>query len=359
MRRATRSFALVVALAAGAAGVQLAVPPTAGGAGAGSIIDFIRLAGDRVVVVPNGTYTAGPVLAPHPATDGPLKGWLVLEAQSLHGVVVDLTGAKLELQAGTSRVLFVGFKFVNGSIEVKGQDLRFWYTDHSFPADVWAAQAPDRSRPELGYYRAPRAIYANSASTRGVRFLGSDIHDTGTGVTASNSTDLLLRGVRMWAFSDKGLDPNDVVHPDAIGAVAGRSTRLTVRDSSISGRVMLIDAPGTNLSAGGPHQNLLFVDSWFRSSPSAGFTFTSRKTTTPRGIFGTRLRVRSWGHKSGWDRIEIVDGKGYYLPRYNVTPRIRVADQWVARAAPAPGTPSPAGRWRAEHPYESWLGAIG
>ena len=36
--------------------------------------------GDQVVVVPNGTYRGGEVNAAHPATSGPLKGWLVLVA---------------------------------------------------------------------------------------------------------------------------------------------------------------------------------------------------------------------------------------------------------------------------------------
>jgi hypothetical protein len=278
--------------------------------------------------------------------------------------VIDLSKAELELQAGTTRVLFVGLRFVNGSIDAQGENIRFWYTDHSFPADVWAAQSPYRSRPELGYYRAPRTIYANDHSTRGLRIYGANIHDTGTGLTASNSTDLFVQGTKMWNFSDKGLDPNDVVHPDEIAAAGGNSTRLTVRDSWVLGRVMLIDAPAGNLKAGGPHTNMLFADSWFSYSPSAGFTFTSRRTTTPRGVFGARVRVRSWGHNSGQDRVEIVDGKLYYAPRTNPDlvnnwpTRVKVVDYYINRSAPPSGTTNPADAWRATHPYDSWMQAI-
>jgi hypothetical protein len=364
MAGSARAIALIAALALCGIAVGTPAAEPVGGAVAGDITDFVRRPGDQVVVAPDGVYTAGRVDAPHPRTKAPLAGWLVLVAQTRGGVVVDLSTSELELLPGTSRVMFVGFEFVNGSIDVQGEDIAFWYTDHSFPADVWAAQASDPSRPEDGYYRAPRTIYANDHSTRGLRILGSDIHDTGTGLTASNSTSLLVRGTKMWGFSDKGLDPNDVVHPNALAAVGGNSTRLTVRDSWLIGRVMLIDAPAGDVTAGGPHRRLLFADSWVSSSPGAGFTFTSRKTTKPRGVFGQRLRVRSWGHNSGQDRVEIVDGKMYVPPKSDPTlvnfmpRRVKVVDQEIARTAPAPGTPSPADVWRAAHPYETWMQAV-
>src|SRR5690348_738568 len=45
-----------------------------------SITDVISLPGDQVVTVPNGTYSGGTVVAPHPTTSGPYGGWLVLVA---------------------------------------------------------------------------------------------------------------------------------------------------------------------------------------------------------------------------------------------------------------------------------------
>src|SRR5262249_40592272 len=137
---------------------------------------------------------------------------------------------------------------------------------------------------------------------------GVDVHDTGTGVTASRSTDVQLVGTKIWNLSDKGLDPNDVIHPDAIGMVGGDANGFTVDDSYIRGRVTVIDAPG-DLEGGGPHEDLRFEHSWFTDSPSAGFIFTSRKPDPPYGVFGERVDVRSWGHKSG-DRVDYVDGEG-------------------------------------------------
>src|SRR5437762_246831 len=75
------------------------------------ITKYISLAGDQAVVVPNGTYAPGTVTTAHPETSGPYKGWLVLVAESPGDVVVDLSKDHLTLEAGTSRVLFVGFKF--------------------------------------------------------------------------------------------------------------------------------------------------------------------------------------------------------------------------------------------------------
>lgn len=70
--RALALWLAVVAVALVAAETTSGTP--ANGAIAGNITNWIKLRGDQVVVVPNGTYTAGPVLAPHPATTGPLKG---------------------------------------------------------------------------------------------------------------------------------------------------------------------------------------------------------------------------------------------------------------------------------------------
>jgi hypothetical protein len=321
-----------------------------------NITDYIELRGDQVVTVPDGRYRAGDVNAPHAATAGAYKGWLVLRAQSMHGVVVDLRGAELELGERTTRVAFVGFKFVNGSIRIKGQDLAFWYTDHTFPAREWVDQAADERHPERGYYRAPRTIYADEGTVRRVNFYGTDVHDTGTAMLVSRSKQLQLRGVHMWDLSDDGLDPQDVVHPDAIGGVAGQSEDLTVLDSWIQGRIMLIDANGSKTS-GGPHRNLRFENVWVSHSPSGGFTFTSRKPAAPWGIFGTRTNIRSWGHNNGLDRLEIIDGR--QIRDANTQPsRVNVVDRGIVKSAPAANEPSPAAVWRTSNPYGDWADVL-
>src|SRR5436190_12248317 len=106
-----------------------------------SVTDLASLPGDQVVVVPNGTYKGGgTVNAPHPATSGPYKGWLVLVAETKGGVTVDMSTSNLTLGPTTSRVLFVGFKFINGMFIIQGDDIAFWYTEHSFPPEEWNRQ---------------------------------------------------------------------------------------------------------------------------------------------------------------------------------------------------------------------------
>ncbi len=303
---------------------------------------YIKLAGDQVITVPNGTYTAGTVSAPHAATAGPEHGWLVLEAQSPYGVVVDLSKAPLTLDKSTSHVMFVGFKFVNGSVFAYGSDITFWYTDHTFPADVWVKQAPNPKYPEQGLYRAPRTVYTNTATSHRVSFYGSDVHDTATAFLVSMSDHTMLEGVSIWNLSDMGVDPQDVVHPDAIGGAVGGTTGLTVRDSWIKGRVMIEDAPGNGGSPGGPFDDFLFDNSWVSNSPSSGFTFTAAKTTSPRGVFGTLNNVRSWANHNGYARIDQIDGKQYYTPN-KVPSRVDVP-QTLSTDPPSPSDPGPAAR---------------
>ena len=319
-----------------------------------NIVTYIQQHGDQVLTVPDGTYRAGTVSAPHAATAGKYKGWLVLRAESKDGVVVDLSGSPLTLDATTSRVLFVGFKFINGSLYAYGNNLAFWYTDHSFPAQAWVGQAPDKSHPERGPYRAPRTIYADKQSTQRVSFYGADVHDTGSAFLVSNSTDTLLQGVSAWNMTDDDLDPQDVVHPDVIGGVGGKISGFRVLDSWLRGRIMIQDSKdGTS---GGP-VDLDFERTWVSNSPSGGFTFTAKRTVTPRGISGRRIDIRSWGHHNGLDRLEIIDGQ--QIRTSNTIPsRVDVVDSGISTSAPPAGTPSPAQTWRNAHGYDDWASTL-
>ena len=320
-----------------------APPPT----NLGSNIDnYIAQRGDQVITVPNGTYSAGTVNASHPATTGAYRGWLVLRAQSKGGVVVDMAASPLTLGASTSRVVFVGFTFVNGPLYVYGNNIDFWYTDHSFPADVWARQ---------GYkYSSADTVHAYADTSINDSFFGADVHDTGDAFDVSNSDHLVLQGVIISNLGDMGVDPLDRIHADAIDGVSGQSTGLTVRDSWVRGRIMLEDWNG---SRGGPHTGFLFADDWVSNSPSGGFTFTSMKPSAPRGIFGTRQNVRSWGHHNGLDRLEIIDGQ--QIRAANTQPsRINVTDSGINTTSPPAGAVSPADSWRAAHPYNDWLQTI-
>jgi hypothetical protein len=298
------------------------------------LADFLTMAGDHVVVVPNGVYSAGDIEAPHPATNGPLKGWLVLMARSPGGVVVDLSNARLLLGPDTTRVMFVGFQFVNGSIFVAGQDIDFWYTEHTFPASSWS--------PSNDYSSSPDGVHVFATTARNVHFFGSDVHDVCDAFDVSNSSATVLVGVHVWDTSPMP----GVCHNDAIDAVAGNTRNLTVLDSWLQGRVMLEDTHG-------PDTGVVFSNSWVSNSPSVGFTFTSDRVRVPRGIFGTRDGVRSWGNKSGEDRTEIIDGVQYWYA--NTQPsRVNVIDTNASTTPPPPGTISPPNQWRAANPYDSW-----
>jgi hypothetical protein len=356
LRLATMFVALAIISASALASNALAVAPSRI-AGEASISRYVSMPGDQVVTVPDGTYTGGTVSAPHPATHGKNRGWLVLRARTKDGVVVDLAGNQLTLDAQTSRVLFVGFRFVNGSIRVYGHDIAFWYTDHTFSAQVWARQAADPSHPERGYYRAPRTIYVDQSSSVRDSFYGTDAHDTGTAFLISRSSQLSLTGVHTWNLTDAGLDPNDVVHSDAIGDATGTTHHFSIRSSWIEGRILVEDSAGQGGSKGGPNRDMLFEDLWSSGSPSVGFIFTSGKATEPRGIFGRRVRVRSWGHHAQQDRIDTIDG---VRVDPNADPRrIDIVDEQVVTTPPPPNAKSPAATWRADHPYESWPSYFG
>ena len=153
----------------------------------GDLGAYIRRPGDQMVVVPDGRYTVGDVTAPHPETHGPLRGWLVLVAQTRQQVVVDLADTSFVLHAGTSRVMFVGMRFINGTVSVRGaDDIVFWYTDHSFDPHVWrrqfdAAGGNEAALASILATRARRQSGSASAarSPERISFFASDFHDVG------------------------------------------------------------------------------------------------------------------------------------------------------------------------------------
>src|SRR5262249_4251255 len=134
---------------------------------------YLTLHGDQVVTVPDGTYDAGDVEnAVHPATNGAYKGWLVIQAQHRGKVIVDLNHAPLTIGENTTRILFVGLTFVNGPVYVEGQQIAFWYTDHSFTATEWNAVQHKK-------YTFPHTLEVYDSSSTDDAFYGVDAHDTG------------------------------------------------------------------------------------------------------------------------------------------------------------------------------------
>src|SRR5436190_2575232 len=210
-----RTWIVPVALLLGVLGALLpsALRPTAAFGASGSITSFISRPGDQVITVPNGTYTGGgTVNAPHPATAGRYKGWLVLVAQSKGGVTVDLSTSNLTLGPSTSRVLFVGFKFVNGMFVVQGDDITFWYTEHTFPPEEWNRQYQAAGSDMLAMQNpVPKGLWVGQGANRVVRrisVLGADVHDiTDDGLFFGGTQGDTVAGTRIWNLDHKGYDP--------------------------------------------------------------------------------------------------------------------------------------------------------
>lgn len=299
-----------------------------------SLLSYLRMPGDQVVVVPNGTYAGGAVIAEHPPTDGELGGWLVLVAESRGGVVVDLSARDLRLREGTSRVAFVGMSFRNGRIRNHGTQIRYWYTTHTFPYDDWVdAGGPD------GPHSRPKTMLIGDAEE--VEIYGADFSEIGDdAINLHDSRDVVIEGT---VFSDVVNDGHgDLIHADAI-QVQGDVRRMTIRQS-------VIERQHIGTEGNGDVAKVLWEDCWFRDSLSAGITFAAKGSSAT--IKGKRRDIWSFGHRSGDDRLDVVDGE---RRRAGSAPRrIDVTDTRVRNRRPPTGTPSPAEVWRAAHPYGSW-----
>ena len=171
----------------------------------GDIGDYLALPGNQVVKVRDGTYTARKVVPTSRRTGtsgGRLHGWLVLVAESPHQVTVDLSGHALELGPGEWKVLFVGFRFVNGTIAAAGRDLAFWYADVSFPPQVWEKQS---------YYSHARPFDADYTTTNNIALYGVDLRDASTLLRCGHSTNVLLEGARLYGSTQTVLGHNDAI----------------------------------------------------------------------------------------------------------------------------------------------------
>jgi hypothetical protein len=370
--------------------VTVAPQATIAGAATGgepAITDYIGRGGDQVITVPNGTYQGGSISADHPATDGPYHGWLVLQAESPHGVVVDLSRNPLVLDVGTSRVLFVGFKFIDGTIDVRGDNIAFWYTEHTFPIERWNQQfqAAGGNAAALTTMAngVPKAIWiGNQTQGRTVhatQILGADVHDVGDdGVYVDKSQGAVIDGTRIWNVEKKTYDPgynpwvpgmNDLMHNDAV-QVPGAVTDLTVADSYL----------GQTVTVGGDNESsadLNWTNLWIAGADGVGLNFAVHNGFS---LTGSMRDIRAWSNgmqhptDSGWDqlRVDIVDSRQVVWPVALNDPHVNIASLGTSRnQCPPPGVAmsgrrmvdstqaldsslNPANIWRAAHPYDSW-----
>jgi hypothetical protein len=299
-----------------------------------TLLEYLSLPGDQIVVVPNGEYEGGRLSAAHPATDGPYGGWLILVAESQHGVTVR---GDLELAEGSSRVLFVGFRFADGRVHNRGEHLAYWYTDHSYPDTDWyAAGRPVPNQFHMFY------------PGQDISLLGSDLHDTpGSPITLNGVSSIRIEGVKVYSVSEPpGSDPEDRSHLDVIKLVGGATEDLTVRSSYFQGGRL------NHQTDHGDVVRVTYQDVWYSAATGSAFQFNA--TNGGRIVDGTRINVRSWGHvgRSPRDRLDIVEGTS--VPVGSRPDRVDVVDDGVETTPPPAGALDPASQWRAEHPYDSW-----
>jgi hypothetical protein len=327
-----------------------------------NIGDYIKLGGDRVVVVPDGVYRGGVVTAPHAATNGAFGGWLVLVAQHRGQAVVDMTNdydaynnneRVLRLQPGTSRIMFVGFAFRNGVVRNYGDNIRFWYTDH---------QNADYSYLEAG--RPTPRMFQNYWGADDVGVYGSDFHNgTATAVFfGAGPSDITMDGVRIYDIDPRFGDPVDPMsHIVPLGSPPGDHRNFAMRYSYLEGYYTLFSTQY------GSNDGLVFENIWrgfgypspFLLQVTPGNVIKGARRTNWQ-IFGPQAGYSQNGddpyiyiddaHYSGAaalqhrDRIDLVDTNVKYgYPA-------GVSDPRSAQNAAA----NPANVWRAAHPYDSW-----
>jgi hypothetical protein len=384
-----RLHALILAVV-----IAMALPAIDAGATARpSIIPFVAGPGGREVVVPNGTYVGGAIRAPH-------DGWLVLRAESPGGVTVDLSETGLSLDDGTSRVIFVGFRFVNGSVRMAGvQDIHFWYCDFSFPPEEWARQyraaggtvpadraarnrfASRMANPLPTSVRARPGVVDPSRGNQRIGFWGSDFHDIGDdAIFLSDTETVLMAGLRIWNVDERQADPGrtygnsqDWFHNDGIqtlGALRG----VAIADSWIGQKIQW-EASGRDIV------NADFRRLWLAGSSTFGQINDTRNGG--RILANTQQDIRAFGngqtHRSHDNmRTDFVDGRqqAVWGVQFHRPGSFEMVASGVTIGAPAGITvngdgrladiaqvrdhrENPANQWRVTHPYASWRTLVG
>jgi hypothetical protein len=356
-----------------------------------SIVSYLERDEGGHVTVPDGEYRGGSVSTSR-------SDWLVLEAESPGGVVVDLSETGLELDHGTNKVVFVGFKFVNGMVRLAGvEDVSFWYCEFTFPPEEWFRQytlaggtAPVRSSERSG----PSAEMANPHPTAirmrhgddGERNLrvgvyGSDLHDLGDdGVFLGHAQSVRLEGLRIWDVDDKQrYDPgerfavsDDWFHNDSIQAVAPTS-EVVIADSWLGEKVQWGTSNGT--IAGARFERL-----WIAGSRTFGQLSVLNGTGKILDTTQTEIRAFANGQNrgsyvAGQDRFrsDFVDGEqvAIWPAQHREKGVFEIRARQVVDTVPLGITTragvltdlgeiqdhrnNPANRWRAQHPYASWV----
>lgn len=326
----------------------------------------MKQAGDQVIEIPDGTYKGSAstgLTANHAATNGPCKGWLVLKAKNPGKVIVDLTNTDSDVYGmevdNASRIMFVGIKFIKGSISISGSDVIFWYTDHSFfqttvPSD--GATAREAEAAKYGYVK-PRLIYFDLKNSK---VLGSDFHNTCTSfILRDNIANPEFGGLRTY---DNGPTMNDgnlskQCHADAIASENSSQPGIYIHDSNTENRIQV--------QSGNSSASLRIENTWLHGSDGMGISVTSSYSGAV-----TLNNTYAWNNSSNGDYNFVGTGaKSLNLTNLHLTsassddnPKSKTLFGVVPSGASSTNDASsrqastnPALVWRAAHPYDTWV----
>ena len=330
------------------------------------ITDYMQLGGDRVVVVPDGVYRAGVVTAPHGATNGPYGGWLILVAQHPGQVVVDMLNDpdpyynnehSLRMQAGTSRVMFVGISFRNGVIRNYGNPIRFWYCDHQDADYQYLTEGRTAPRMFQSYWGADN-----------LEIYGDDFHNGVASplVFGSGRSNVTIRHPHL---RHRTTVPGPG-RPDAArrvdGSPPGSHQNLRVLDSYLEGYYSLWGTDSGNVS------DVTWQNIWYGYGNASPFILQA--VPGRRIVRATRMNGRSLARKRGSHsearirtsmstaftttartRINIATGSIWWTQTFATATRRGDRRSWYRETSPA----NPALVWRAAHSYDSWSAYFG
>lgn len=350
------------------------------------IRDWLTQPGDQILTVPAPrTLVGGSVWAPHPATNGPLKGWLALVAEAKGQCIIDQSPPGTIVSGGRTangdliflnadaRVAMIGFKFIKGSLKTATYPtssvnngffryLYLWGCEGTFHYTEWVAENP--SNAAARYHDAPRLIDPRYG-TQYVEVYATDLHDTATAFFPRAGVQYMkIVGNDIYNLDDGGssADPNDIVHPDGVGMVGGQYSFFDITDNYIHPGAgsrwntgLIIEDPG------GQAHDITLARMWIaHSGPyGGGLNLHSQRSGPSGGLFGTANDLYVWDN-GFFDLVSNVDG---VMDNYNINwspSRIYFPGSGVhIGSAPPAGAIDPATAWRTLHPYESWQDFFG
>lgn len=378
--------------------------------------DYMRQPGDQIITLADDTYDGASIDAAasqHPHTSGQYGGWLIIQAQTQHGAVVDLSSTGFNVGGTVNhfavgfgnatyrnlRIMFVGVKFVNGALYLPScRNVRFWGCDFTFPAHQWnlqyVAAGGDNASVVLNNSVVNGMANPTSQTIR-VDDVGSgpfsvnwcDFHNIGEdGIFDSSYATWEVVGNRFWdiyhhnipkasAYSDDGVNYLNPVngltcmHSDCFQSEGG--SNITFTDNQACGHLELTSA-NTSLS-------VVINRIWTFGCEGNGASLTELNGNSTNGSVDNVLwdangqyaggtgahPAHSQVNDNGWNGEHFPDPSHFTVGTITrglpsgVTKTNGLLDDLTGPNFPdipsiTNHAANPANLWRAAHPYSSW-----